>query len=307
MAANIEYTEEMLAKANTAFAKLNDKAESLTVADLAPVVTALLAELNLPQSDAAGAFEHMEKSTPSEKKEWSSSKNRGAFIVFEGLDRAGKSTQSKELLATMNKETITVERDANGEALAKRKQAGLGPKWMCFPARHTPIGSLIDQYLRKKVEMCDRAVHLLFSANRWEMASTILEDLEAGRSVICDRYGFSGVVYSAAKGMDPEWCRSSDIGLPQPDLIFFLYLDPEVGAKRAAFGDERYENKDMQTAVREQFAAADFGSGEKRVNWNAVDGGQEKAVISEQIKKTVNDYFSASQENPMPALKSLWV
>eukprot|EP00929_Paragymnodinium_shiwhaense_P055459 TRINITY_DN27784_c0_g1_i1.p1 TRINITY_DN27784_c0_g1~~TRINITY_DN27784_c0_g1_i1.p1 ORF type:complete len:308 (+),score=101.79 TRINITY_DN27784_c0_g1_i1:155-1078(+) len=307
MAASIEYTDDMLTKANEAFAKLHDKAaESLTVAELAPVVMSLLGELKLSQEGASVAFERMQKVVPTESTPWSTGKDRGAFIVFEGLDRAGKSTQSKELLAYMTKASeAAVGKD--GEPVAKRRQTGMAPKWMCFPARHTPMGSLIDQYLRKKLEMCDRAVHLLFSANRWEMATDIIKELDAGKTIICDRYAFSGVVYSAAKGMDAAWCRSTDIGLPQPDLVFFLHLDPEVGAKRAAFGDERYENTQMQIAVREQFAAADFGSGEKRVAWNPVDGGQEKAVISEQIRKIVDDFFCGHAENPMPAMKPLWV
>lgn len=36
--------------------------------------------------------------------------------------------------------------------------------------RTTPIGKLIDSYLRSESEMDDRAIHLLFSANRWELA-----------------------------------------------------------------------------------------------------------------------------------------
>merc|ERR1712232_170155 len=136
------------------------------------------------------------------------------------------------------------------------------------------------------------------------MGSAVTADLEAGRIIICDRYAFSGVVYSSAKGMDPTWCRACDIGLPCPDLVFFLHLDPAVGAKRAAFGDERYENAQMQAAVREQFAAANFGT---QVAWNAVDGGLEKHVISEQIRAVVSDFFKEAEENPMQPLKALWV
>lgn len=70
---------------------------------------------------------------------------RGAFIVFEGVDRSGKTTQAK--------------------LLADRLQA----HHIRFPDRSTGIGSIIDRYLRKEVELEDHAVHLLYSANRWEL------------------------------------------------------------------------------------------------------------------------------------------
>ncbi|CAE7514625.1 dtymk, partial [Symbiodinium necroappetens] len=70
---------------------------------------------------------------------------------------------------------------------------------MCFPNRKTPIGNAIDLYLRRQLELSDEAVHRLFSANRWEMAKAIVEDLRSGTTIVCDRYAFSGVAYSAAK------------------------------------------------------------------------------------------------------------
>jgi dTMP kinase len=296
----IEFNDAMLEQITAAFKPLAAKAQVLEVATLAPIVVALLKQLGLPDSDASAAFERMQK--PRGTEPWSTMKRRGAFIVFEGLDRAGKSTQSKELLAHLQKKAVQEEDDA-----VSKRQKCLGVKWMCFPARHTPLGSLIDLYLRNKVELPDRAVHLLFSANRWEIANTIKADLEAGYTVVCDRYAFSGVVYSCAKGvegMDAAWCRTPDVGLPRPDLVFFLHLDPAEGAKRAAFGDERYENTNMQAAVREQFAAANFG---EQVSWNAVDGGQEKAVITEEIRGTVTKFFAEAAENDMAPLAALWV
>ena len=58
---------------------------------------------------------------------------------------------------------------------------------------------LNDYLLNKDFKLCDEAVHLLFSANRWEDREFIIQSLEAGISLVCDRYAYSGVVYSAAK------------------------------------------------------------------------------------------------------------
>ena len=79
------------------------------------------------------------------------------------------------------------------------------------------------------------------------------QDLRAGTTIVCDRYAFSGVAYSAAKGgtalttvsmsceehlpascagLDFAWCQAPDRGLPCPDGIFFLHIDEKVRWKR---------------------------------------------------------------------------
>ncbi len=43
-----------------------------------------------------------------------------------------------------------------------------------------------------------------------------------GTNIILDRYAYSGVAFTSAKGLDLEWCKNSDKGLPKPDIVFFL-------------------------------------------------------------------------------------
>ena len=51
--------------------------------------------------------------------------------------------------------------------------------------------------------MDDRAIHLLFAANRWEAAANIRKKLAEGVTIVCDRYSYSGVAFTSAKpGMD---------------------------------------------------------------------------------------------------------
>lgn len=69
--------------------------------------------------------------------------------------------------------------------------------------------------------------------------------------IILDRYVYSGVAYTAAKGLDREWCLSPDKGLPKPDLTLFFNL--EDNSSRGGFGDERYEVAEFQKAVKKQF------------------------------------------------------
>lgn len=104
--------------------------------------------------------------------------------------------------------------------------------------------------------MDDHAIHLLFSANRWEKALFIKQQIAAGYTIVCDRYVYSGMVYSAAKNnpeLSLEWAKSPDIGLPKPDLVVFLDLEPEEAERRGGWGEEKYEKKEIQLRVRELF------------------------------------------------------
>ena len=82
----------------------------------------------------------------------------------------------------------------------------------------------------------------------------ILKTLSEGTSIICDRYSFSGVAYSVAKGLPFEWCRAPETSLPLPDITFFLDISPEKARLRGAgYGEERYEKEELQRRVREVF------------------------------------------------------
>lgn len=163
---------------------------------------------------------------------------RGHLIVFEGLDRSGKSTQCTKLVEHLR---------SQGKNVFHQR----------FPDRTTVIGQMINNYLSGASQQEDHAIHLLFSANRWEAAETIKRHIEAGTTVVVDRYYYSGCVYSAAKQnptMDLAWCRHPEVGLPRPDLCLFLDISAEDAAKRGGFGTERYEKQEMQDRVRDLFA-----------------------------------------------------
>ena len=73
----------------------------------------------------------------------------------------------------------------------------------------------------------DTAIHLLFSANRWEAHKGIKKKLQEGQSIVLDRYAFSGVAFTAAKGLHSvEWCKGPDTGLPKPDVVIYLNVSP---------------------------------------------------------------------------------
>ena len=82
----------------------------------------------------------------------------------------------------------------------------------------------------------------------------LLETLASGTNIVCDRYAFSGVTYSAAKGLDFEWCLNADRGLVQPDLVIYIKVSMETIKERSGFGDERYEKTEFQEKVRAQYS-----------------------------------------------------
>ena len=90
--------------------------------------------------------------------------------------------------------------------------------------------------------------------NRWEQKEDLIENLsKKGTSLICDRYAFSGVAYSGAKGLDFQWCLNADRGLVKPDLVFYIDLDMDTIKERSGFGEERYEKTEFQEKVMAQF------------------------------------------------------
>ncbi|GAA6029320.1 hypothetical protein JCM8097_003619 [Rhodosporidiobolus ruineniae] len=208
---------------------------------------------------------------------------RGAFIVFEGLDRSGKSTQVQRLVEGLNASGV--------KAVAAR-----------FPDRTLTTGKMIDSYLSSKVDLDDRAIHLLFSANRWERAQQILDDLNNGITVVCDRYAFSGIAFSVIKGLSYHWCRSPDIGLPSPDLVLFLHITPAAQSARGGFGQERYEKAETQLAVAKEFER--LGKSVEEGVWVRVDAerGVEE-VLSECEERTRAVLASGRLDGPV---KKLW-
>ncbi|WWC58545.1 thymidylate kinase [Kwoniella dejecticola CBS 10117] len=214
-----------------------------------------------------------------------SSSRRGAFIVFEGLDRCGKSTQVARLVERLKRE-------------------GRKARLQKFPDRTTAIGRMIDAYLQSKAEMDDHAIHLLFSANRWECANAIKRDLQDGITVIADRYAFSGIAFSAAKGLSFDFCLNPDESLPLPDLTLYMTLPQQEASSRSQFGEERYETESMQSATRQQFGlvAQEVKNRHGEQRWVEVDARGTIDEVEDRIRKIVGDLTSDGVEGEVGKL-----
>jgi len=212
---------------------------------------------------------------------------RGALIIFEGLDRIGKTTQSKLLFDYLSNE------------------CGILCERLAFPDRSTQIGSLIDAYLKRKIDFNDHTIHLLFSANRWECIDSMRKKLLQGYTLIVDRYAYSGVAFSQAKGLDKVWCQSCDIGLLKPDLVLYFHREKQSNCLSYT-GDERYETKQFQEKVESYFEQFRSSSHQWK-DINVIDkentNMRDKQSIQNEIRLYVKDSLEGIKNN---SIEELW-
>jgi dTMP kinase len=184
---------------------------------------------------------------------------RGHFILFEGGDRCGKTTQATRLVRYLN--------DQGHPSVS-----------MAFPCRTTYIGSLLDKYLSRRLQLDAHSVYLLFLANRWERVEFLHTHLSEGINVVVDRFSFSGVAYSE---LDFEWCVSKEHGLPLPDLTLLLRADAECVERRGGWGLERFETPDFQTRVNARFHRL------KTPKWREIDASESKDAVTARVREIV--------------------
>lgn len=178
---------------------------------------------------------------------------RGALIVLEGCDRSGKTTQCKQLGRYTVKQVFNYVWNSSQAlrppTVVSLIQAGRKAIYMNFPNRSTPSGQLINDFLSNRADFEQEAIHLLFTINRWECKRKMEELLLGGTTIVVDRYSYSGVAYSAAKGLSVDWCKGTERNLLKPDLVLLLSLSDEAQRRRGGFGEERYETSDIQRRV----------------------------------------------------------
>ena len=233
------------------------------------------------------------------------STRRGLLIVFEGLDRAGKTTQCECLCKNLESQGHKVKRM---RFPGKQKyNLFFSLSWVDKQSdRTTPIGKSIDAYLKGETHVEDHVVHLLFSANRWEAAAQIKKDISEGTTLVIDRYSYSGAVYSAAK-QNPDllldWAWQMEVGLPQPDLCLFFDISPEEARARGGFGSERYENEEMQKKAKELFHKLfRMACGRNSIIINA---GQPLELVEQNVLQYVRPLLSTGALAALSALESM--
>lgn len=198
----------------------------------------------------------------------------GVFIVFEGGEGAGKSTQS-ELLATWLGD--------HGHSVMRTREPG------GTPAAEAIRAVLLDV---ANTGLDDRAEALLFAAARGDHASRVIRPaLERGDVVVCDRYLDSSVAYQGGGrdlGLDAvrELSLWATRGL-LPDLTVLLDVDPAVGLARVERPD-RLEAEPLEWHARVRQAFLDLAAGEPD-RYLVLDGHGEVDQIASAVRARVSE------------------
>lgn len=201
----------------------------------------------------------------------------GRFIVIEGLDGSGKTTQIRllaERLRSLGREVAeTAEPTASATGgLIRDALSGFTPR------TGTEIAALF---------MADRVAHNVNPVNG------IGKMLSEGKDVICDRYYYSSMAYQGTVS-DPEWVFHINADCPEirkPDLCVFLDLDDEECVRRMERGRafrEIYENENALIAIRKRYYET-FRRLEGRDRIRVVDAARAPETVAEDVFAAVRE------------------
>lgn len=193
----------------------------------------------------------------------------GKFIVIEGLDGSGQSTQT-ELLRK-----FLIEK---GHQVVVTKE----------PTLDSEAGRKIREVLDEKEKLDPGKLQELFAQDRKEhLENLIIPALKEGSFVISDRYFFSSFAFGASDGLDLEWLIKLNNDFLLPNLTFILKVRPRVCVSRI---DKRGKNKTLfekeekLTKVWEAYRTLP----DRIENVEIIDGEKTIEEVFEEIKKFVN-------------------
>jgi len=186
---------------------------------------------------------------------------RGRIIVIEGVDKAGKETQTRLLQESL-------------------KLSGRICVVMDFPDYNTPIGVEIKAFLEGNLEYPNELKHMLLSANRWERKSEIESMIEKGTIVIMNRYYQSNLVYGVSNGLNINWLANLDKGLPKEDVVIVLDVSPTVLTERSTGIDlDSFEkNQKLLLEVKKNYRKL-----AKQFKWKIINGEKSREKVHQEI------------------------
>jgi len=209
-----------------------------------------------------------------------SGKIQGRFIVFEGIDGSGKSTQIKKISTHL---------------------ADLGNAvYSTFEPTNGPIGKLIRQMLSGKIPTDQRTIASLFAADRTDHLvnpdNGIRHKVDQGNIVLCDRYYFSSYAYHA-QYVDMKWvihANSLNADILRPDVTIFIDVDPDlcfdrIKSSRSSF--EMYEKIDIMKKVRANYFKA-FDALKDLEKIVVIDGNTSMEKVEDRIFNEIKKFIT---------------
>jgi dTMP kinase len=207
---------------------------------------------------------------------------RGAFIVFEGVEGAGKGTQIKmarEFLEQQGYEVL-VTREPGGTELGEQLRRLILDNELGHMDAHTEA--------------------MLFAASRAQhVASVIRPALEEGKVVLCDRYIDSSVAYQAAgRGLTEQDVLSLNVWATQglfPDLVILLNLEPGEGLARVGDDLDRIELEGSAFLARVADAFLRIAD-EHPERFVVVEAGDAPDVVQKRVREELTKFLKAQEE-----------
>ncbi len=200
----------------------------------------------------------------------------GKFIVFEGIDGSGTTTQTELLnsfLLDNNISSVTT----------------------CEPSSG-PVGNMIREGFKKRVsfvqddKLFDEQMAYLFAADRHDHLYNEVDGIyklnKKGITTISSRYFFSSLVYHVSNDDEYNFVKKLNEKFPLPDLTIYIDNPVEVSLKRIALRAHRdtYENKEKLEKVKLNYKKV---FEEYTENLLIVDGSKSIKEIHDEIKKRV--------------------
>jgi dTMP kinase len=165
--------------------------------------------------------------------------NKGKFIVFEGIDGSGTTTQLSLL-----------------KQWAAARSSDLGEFFFTHEPTDGPVGLLLRQILSKKIKAPDeKTMALLFAADRADHQQAIVRRLNRGAHVFSDRYLLSSLAYQALS-VDRQWIQTINQHALEPDLTILLLIPVEEAGRRrlsARNHEELYEKQHLLQQVQLEY------------------------------------------------------
>lgn len=150
------------------------------------------------------------------------------FIVFEGIDGSGTSTQIKKLEESFPQKIITTAEPTKNE-----------------------IGKFLRKMLAGEFSVDEKTASYLFAADRCEHLygkNGIIENLQNDKIVVSDRYFFSSLAYQSVS-CGKELPKLLNSPFPLPEYLFYFEINPEISLNRVNSRGEKkeiYENLEIQ-------------------------------------------------------------
>lgn len=193
------------------------------------------------------------------------------FIVFEGIDGSGTTTQLGLLKTRLHKTRL---------AFSIGFEPTLGP-----------IGALVRQALSGAFDARAETVARLFVADRGEhlyASGGIVERCARGELVISDRYLFSSLVYQGLT-CGPSLPERLNEPFPLPELVIFFELHPAIAAQRMCTRSslEIYENIEFQGRVAERYRTVLASFEDSGMKVERIDAGATSLEVEEAVWHTI--------------------